>query len=166
VAEPTAPLPPAAPPEAQHAAEVVEHVKEAPAEAKQAIAIDQKLLMSEVQMLLAEKRTAYALLRTGVTVSLVPLSIWTVLVATSRLYNVFDILWLLVPVMVLAVGLFLLGMWLVYHALAHVRHIENVMLGLRKSDTMLETLLFREAGFRYLPSFRVLRRFRRTKGAS
>lgn len=152
---------PAPAPETKKAEAVVASVAQAPTEAKKAIAIDQKLLMSEVQLLLAEKRTAFALLRTGVTVSLVPLSLWTVLVATSRLYNVFDVMWLLLPLMAIAVGLFALGLYLVYHALQHIRHIERVMDGLKKSDTLLESLLFREVGIRYLPSFKVLRRFRR-----
>ncbi|GEM_PF-4482038 len=164
---PSAEPPGKAPPEAVHAEKVVSDVAQATPAEKKALAIDHKLVMSEVQLLLAEKRTAFALLRTGVTVALVPLSLWTVLVATSRLYNVLDVMWLLVPLMAIAVALFALGLYLVVHALLHVRHIENVMLGLRQTDTLLETLLFREVGARYLPSFRVLRRFRRgSKGAS
>jgi hypothetical protein len=89
-------------------------------------------------------------------------------VATSRLYNVFDVMWMLVPLMLIAVALFALGLYLIRHALEHVRHIEKVMLGLKQSDTLLETLLFREVGARYLPSFRSLRRSRRgeKRGAS
>lgn len=155
------PSPKPVPPEAAHAEKVVSEVTKASPEEKKAIAIDHKLIMSEVQLLLAEKRTAFALLRTGVTVSLVPLSLWTVLVATSRLYNVFDVMWLLVPLMLVAAALFALGLYLISHALAHMRHIENVMMGLRQSDTLLESLLFREVGMRYLPNFRILRRFRR-----
>lgn len=164
---PVEPPAPKTPPEAAHAEKVVDEVAKATPEEKKAIAIDHKLIMSEVQLLLAEKRTAFALLRTGVTVSLVPLSLWTVLVATSKLYSVFDVMWLLVPLMAVALALFALGLYLIYHALAHVRHIENVMLGLRQSDTLLESLLFREVGVRYLPSFRLPRRLRRgTKGGA
>lgn len=159
---------PAATPEAQHTQAVAENVKAAPAEAKRAIAIDQKLLMSEVQLLLADKRTAFALLRTGVTVALIPMSIWTLLVTTSKLYNVFDVLWLLVPLLLVATLLFVLGIYLVVHAMMHVRHIERVMAGLKKSDTLLEDLMFREVGMSALPSFRPWRRLRRggPKGAS
>ena len=167
-----APLPPAPPAVATGAAavaveKVVREVANATPEEKQAIAIDQKLLMSEVQILLAEKRTAFALLRTGVTVAMVPLSLWTFLVATSRLYNVFDVMGVLLPIMVVAVGLFFLGSYLILHALRQMRHTEQVMLGLRKSDTLLEDLLYKELGARYLPSFKALRLFRRrVRGAS
>lgn len=132
------------PPESAHAEEVVEKVTHATLAEKRSLAIDHKLVMGEVQLLLAEKRTSYALLRTGVTVSLVPLSLWTVLVATSRLYNPFHVLWFLVPVLVVAGALFLLGVHLVVHAIAHLRHVDRVMLGLRQKDTLLEDLLFRE----------------------
>lgn len=112
-----------------------------PAALKREIKLDHSLIMSEVQLLLAEKRTSYALLRTGVTVALVPLSIWTVLLATSRLYNVFDELWLFAPLMLIAVGLLALGAWLVLHALARVRRVDATLTALRKSDTLIEDLL-------------------------
>ena len=136
--------PPAKPEETANAEAVVDKVSHATLAEKRSLAIDHKLVMSEVQLLLAEKRTAFALLRTGVTVSLVPLSLWTVLVATSRLWNPFEILWLLVPIMVLASALFLLGIHLVVHAVGHLRHVDRVMDGLRKKDTLLEDLLYKE----------------------
>jgi hypothetical protein len=133
-----------APPEAVQAGKVVETVSHASLAEKRSLAIDHRLVMSEVQLLLAEKRTAFALLRTGVTVALVPLSMWTVLVATRSLWNPFDVLWLLVPMMALAAALFLLGSYLVLHALERVRHVDRVMLGLRRKDTLLEDLLYKE----------------------
>ena len=114
-----------------------------PAE-KHALAIDQKLIMTEVQLLLAEKRTAYALLRTGVTVSVEPLSLWTVLITTSRLWSLFDVLWLLIPVVAVLVVLFALGIYLIVHALRHIRHTDEIISGLRKTDTMLEALLYKQ----------------------
>ena len=132
------------PAETQHAERVAEAVARAPVAEKKALRIDQKLLMTEVQLLLAEKRTSYALLRTGVTVSLIPVSIWTLLISTSRMWNVFDVLWLFVPVMIVATVLCLLGTWLVLHALAHLQHIERTLEGLRKSDTLLEDLMYRK----------------------
>lgn len=136
------------PPETKRAERVAKEVVQAPVVEKKTLRIDQKLLMSEVQLLLAEKRTSYALLRTGVSVSLVPLSMWTVLVATSKLWNVFEVIWFFVPLMILAVALLGLGVFLILHALSHLRHIEHTMTGLRKSDTLLEDLLYRERAWR------------------
>lgn len=151
------------PPEAAHAEAVVDEVAHASIQQKRSLAIDHKLVMSEVQLLLAEKRTAFALLRTGVSVSLVPLSIWTVLVATSRLYNPFQVMWLLVPVMLVALALFILGCWLVMHALRHLRHVDNVMMGLRKKDTLLEDLLYKENQFRHADALRRISRLGRRR---
>lgn len=146
-------------PEAKHAERVMQEVVNAPSAEKRKLAIDQKILIGEVQLLLAEKRTSFALLRTGVTVSLVPLSMWTVLLATSRLWNIFEVLWVLVPLMVVAVGLFILGISLVLHALSHLRHTDRVMTGLRQSDTMLESLMMRH-------EHHVRKRFVRLSGAT
>jgi hypothetical protein len=130
------------PPDPQHTKAAVKELVESPRAVKREIKLDHSLIMSEVQLLLAEKRTAFALLRTGVTVSLVPLSIWTVLVATSKLYNGFDVLWLLLPVMIMAVFLFALGIWLILRALRHVHHTDVTLLALRRSDTLLEDLMY------------------------
>lgn len=138
------------PRETKRAAAVAKDVVAAPAIEKKQLRIDQKLLMSEVQLLLAEKRTSYALLRTGVTVSLIPVSIWTLLISTSKMYDVFEVLWLLAPVMVIASVLFLLGAGLIVRALLELRHIDRTMDGLKRSDTLLETLMYREREWREL----------------
>lgn len=151
------------PPEAAHAEAVVEEVTHASIKEKRSLAIDHKIVMSEVQLLLAEKRTAFALLRTGVSVSLVPLSIWTVLVATSRLWNPFQVMWLLVPVMIFAGALFILGCYLVSHALTHLRHVDKVMMGLRKKDTLLEDLLYKEDGFKHAQALKRISRIARRR---
>ena len=146
--EPKGPLAtvPTDPPEvaAAKAEAVVNEVKQAPPEEKKRIAIDQRLLMTEVQLLLADKRTAFALMRTGVTVALVPMALWTFLIGTSQLWNVFDVLWVLVQFAAVTLTLFALGAYLVLHALEHLRHTEAVLVGLRSSDTMLEQLMLAE----------------------
>ena len=45
------------------------------------------LIFGEIQVLLAEKRTALASLRTGIAVFALPLSVLSVLIATSRYYK-------------------------------------------------------------------------------
>lgn len=128
-------------PETLKAHAAVEDLARAPTAEKRAMAVDHKLVMSEVQLLLAEKRTSFALLRTGITVALLPLSIWTVLLATSKLWNVWDVLWLLIPLLIVAGGIACLGAYLILHALSHLAHTDRVLLGLRQSDTLLEDLL-------------------------
>ena len=126
---------------AEKAAAVVKELAEAPKADKKEIAVDHKLVMQEVQLLLAEKRTSFALMRTGVTVALLPLSVWTVLIATSALWNIWDSWWMLAPVMLISVVLFALGSYLIGHAMHHLAHTDRVLMGLRASDTLLEDLL-------------------------
>jgi hypothetical protein len=49
------------------------------------------LLINEIQLLLAEKRTSLATLRTGIAIFVLPLSVLTILVSTSKLYNIWDV---------------------------------------------------------------------------
>lgn len=128
-------------PETVAAAAAVKELAEAPREEKKAIAVDHKLVINEVQLLLAEKRTAFALLRTGVSVALVPLSLISLLIATSRLWNVWDVYWLLIPLGLVLLTLVSLGGYLILHALHHLAHNDRVLMGLRASDTLLEDLL-------------------------
>ena len=55
------------------------------------------LVINEVQMILAEKRTALSAMRTGIAVFALPLSVLSILVATSRYYDVLQVMHLLVP---------------------------------------------------------------------
>ena len=128
-------------PQAEKAHAAVKDLAETSKQEKKEIAVDHKLIMQEVQLLLAEKRTSFALLRTGVSVALLPLSVWTVLIATSALWNIWDSWWMLTPLMLIAVVLFGLGAYLIVHALQHLAHTDRVLMGLRQSDTLLEDLL-------------------------
>lgn len=49
---------------------------------------DSSLAFNEVQLILAEKRTALSTMRTGISVFVLPLSVLSVLVATSRYYEI------------------------------------------------------------------------------
>ena len=82
-------------------------------------------ILGEIQVLLAEKRTALATLRTGIAVFALPLSVLSVLIATSRYYNVGAVMPLLLPLLVLNVGLSVLGSWLIYHAIQRLHHYDH-----------------------------------------
>jgi cobalamin biosynthesis protein CobD/CbiB len=83
-----------------------------------------------IQLLLAEKRTSLAVLRTGVSVGLVPLSITTLLVTLSRFYDWLANLHFLVPMYIVLTCLTVLSLYLVGRS---VRRIHTI-------DTHIETL--------------------------
>ncbi|MGD8531597.1 MAG: hypothetical protein PVG97_11500 [Syntrophobacterales bacterium] len=65
----------------------------------------ESLIINEVQLLLAEKRTSLATLRTGIAVLILPLSVMSLLIATSRYYDVVQVIPLIVPVITMCAAL-------------------------------------------------------------
>ena len=90
------------------------------------------LILGEIQVLLAEKRTALSSLRTGIAVFALPLSVLSVLIATSRYYNVVSVMPFLAPLLLLNLGLVVLGCWLIYHAIHRIHHYERLIQNLRQ----------------------------------
>jgi uncharacterized membrane protein YidH (DUF202 family) len=82
-------------------------------------------ILGEIQVLLAEKRTSLAALRTGIAVFALPLSVLSVLIATSRYYNISAVIPLLVPLLLLNLGLVVLGSWLIYRSIRHLHHYDH-----------------------------------------
>jgi uncharacterized membrane protein YidH (DUF202 family) len=83
------------------------------------------LIFGEIQVLLAEKRTALAALRTGIAVFVLPLSVLSALIATSRYYSIEKVMPMLAPLMILNLGLVVLGCWLVVRSIRRLRHFEH-----------------------------------------
>ena len=83
------------------------------------------LILGEIQVLLSEKRTALASLRTGIAVFALPLSVLSVLIATSRYYTLGTVRPLLVPLLLLNLGLIVLGSWLIYHSIGRLHHYDR-----------------------------------------
>jgi predicted membrane protein len=85
------------------------------------------LILGEIQVLLSEKRTALASLRTGIAVFALPLSVLSVLIATSRYYNFGKVMPLLAPLLLLNLGLVVLGSWLIYHSICRLHHYDHLI---------------------------------------
>ena len=83
------------------------------------------VIFGEIQVLLAEKRTALSSLRTGIAIFALPLSVLSVLIATSRYYNIGAVMPLLVPLLTLNLGLVVLGTWLIYHSICRIHRYDH-----------------------------------------
>src|SRR5947209_18525602 len=81
----------------------------------------------EIQVILSEKRTALASLRTGIAVFALPLSVLSVLIATSRYYSMGNVMPLRVPLLALCGGLASLGAWLRYHSIRRISDYDTVV---------------------------------------
>ncbi len=100
-----------------------------------------KLQMSEAQVLLAEKRTSFALLRTGIAVFSLPLSVITVLIATSKYYDLMDIIFLFVVLMVICLALVILGVALILRSMRKILWYDEKIEELRRKDTVLRDII-------------------------
>src|SRR5213592_72131 len=83
---------------------------------------NQGLTINEVELILAEKRTALSAMRTGIAVFALPMSVLSFLIATSRYYDFFHEMHLLVPLLVLCAALVVLGSYLIIHSIRRIHH--------------------------------------------
>ncbi len=84
-------------------------------------------MMNAVQLLLSEGRTALSLMRTGIAVFALPLSVLSVLIATSKYYEALAVLDLLIPLIALCAMLVLLGGYLVIHSMLKIRRLDRLI---------------------------------------
>ena len=99
------------------------------------------VILNEVQLLLSEKRTALSTLRTGIAIFAFPLSVLSVLVATSRLYDFLEVIPLIVPLVLINLGLTVLAIYLIVHGIRRVRHYDRVINEFKRQHSRLAQLL-------------------------
>ena len=92
--------------------------------------LSETIHINEVQLLLAEKRTSLAAMRTGIAVIALPLTVVSVLIATSKYYDIVHVRHLLVPLLALCGVLVLLGAYLIIRSIIrlhrHDQHISEI----------------------------------------
>ncbi len=99
---------------------------------------------SRIQLLLAEKRTSLSIMRTGIAMFSLPLSVLTVLIATSRFYDFLGNFYLLVPLLSICVGLIVLSIYLIYRSLIRIWKEESLIDKIKRSDPHLSVLYLEE----------------------
>lgn len=98
-------------------------------------------ILNEVQVLLAEKRTALSVLRTGIAVFVLPLSVVSTLIATSKLYDSVEVIHLLVPLLVLCAVLVVLAIFLIIKSLIHLHRYDRIIQDLKRQHSRLAGLI-------------------------
>ena len=96
---------------------------------------------NEVQLLLAEKRTSLSAMRAGIAVFAFPLSVLSVLIATSKSYEVHEVLHWLVPLIVLNLGLVGLGVYLITRSIVRIHRYDRLLDVLKRQNKRLAELL-------------------------
>lgn len=95
------------------------------------------IIINEIQLMLAEKRTSLAVLRTGITVFVLPLSVLSVLIATSKYYDVVKVMHLLVPLLIICAALVVLGSYLIIRAMIRIRHYDRLILKIKQKHNQI-----------------------------
>jgi uncharacterized membrane protein YidH (DUF202 family) len=85
------------------------------------------IAINEAQLLLAEKRTSLAVMRTGIAVLALPLSVMSVLIATSKYYDVLHVLHLFIPLGILNLALIVFGAYLIIRSIIRMRHYDHLI---------------------------------------
>jgi uncharacterized membrane protein YidH (DUF202 family) len=95
------------------------------------------IAINEVQLILAEKRTSLAIMRTGVAVLALPLSVMSVLIATSKYYDVLHVLHFLVPLGALNLALIVFGVYLIIHSIIRMRHYDHLINEIKRKHSKI-----------------------------
>ena len=107
----------------------------------QSEAAQDNFILNEMQLLLAEKRTHLSTLRTGIAMFIFPLSVLSVLIATSRQYQMREVMHWIIPLLLLNLGLIALAVYLVVHAIRRIRHYDRVIAEYKRKYSRLAHLL-------------------------
>ena len=99
------------------------------------------IIINEAQLILAEKRTSLATLRTGITVLVLPLSIMSVLIATSRYYDILQVFHFIVPLTVLNILLTVLGFYLIIRATLRLHRCDRMIKRLKEQHSKLSEFM-------------------------
>ncbi|MBS3793686.1 MAG: hypothetical protein KGY80_02225 [Candidatus Thorarchaeota archaeon] len=90
------------------------------------VARNTNIKLSIVRTLEAEKRTHLAELRTGTAILAIPMSLLTILIATSNYYELANVLFFVMGLVVGIIGLIIMGTYFIYRSLKQIRKTEQL----------------------------------------
>ena len=94
-------------------------------------------IIAEIQLLLAEKRTSLAVLRTGIAMLVLPLSVMSLLVATSRYYDMEEVWHILVPLLVISLALVILAAFLIIRSVSKFVRQDRLIREIKKKHSRI-----------------------------
>lgn len=94
--------------------------------------VSESVKQERIMTLLSEKRTVLSELRTGITILILPLTIITLLVATSKYYSINEVPYLFASLIITSLILFIIGMYLIFRPLSRLKNIDKKLKKLRE----------------------------------
>ncbi|HKZ99713.1 MAG TPA: hypothetical protein VJ326_09015 [Thermoplasmata archaeon] len=101
----------------------------------------EQLRLQEVQLLLSEKRTSLSTLRTGIAVLALPLSVVSFLVATSQMWDILEVLYLMAPLLAFCASLVGVGSYLVMRAVVRIQTFDRKIEAISREDDRVRDLV-------------------------
>jgi uncharacterized membrane protein YidH (DUF202 family) len=102
---------------------------------------DSTVVMDEIQLILAEKRTSLSVMRTGIAILALPLSVMSVLIATSRLYDALSVLHFLIPLGILNLALVGLSVYLIIRSIIRIHFYDKLLYKIKLKKSELADLI-------------------------
>ena len=99
------------------------------------------IVINEAQLLLAEKRTSLSLMRTGIAILALPLTVTSFLIVTSKYYDVLQVLHFIVPLGVLNLSLVVLGIYLIIRSMVRMRRYDHLIREIKLKHPMFREFL-------------------------
>jgi uncharacterized membrane protein YidH (DUF202 family) len=98
-------------------------------------------ILNEIQLLLSEKRTPLSAMRTGIAIFAFPLSVLSVLIATSHSYQIQEVMHWMVPLLLINLGLTVLAVYLIVRAIRRIHHYDRLIEEFKRKHSKLADLL-------------------------
>jgi uncharacterized membrane protein YidH (DUF202 family) len=99
------------------------------------------VIINEVQLILAEKRTSLAAMRTAIALFAIPLSVLSVLIATSKYYDFIHVMHLIVPLLVICAALIFLGAYLIIRSLIRLHRYDRLIWDIKRKHSQIADFL-------------------------
>ncbi|MGD2073190.1 MAG: hypothetical protein PVG65_06860 [Candidatus Thorarchaeota archaeon] len=96
--------------------------------------MDLKMTLAVIRTIEAEKRTHLAELRTGIGILTIPFSLTTILIATSNYYEIEEVSYLIIGLVIGILVLTIIGGYLVVRSLKRIRRTDSMRAGISISS--------------------------------
>ena len=107
--------------------------------------MEEKKLSQEIfntmSLLLAEKRTSLAVLRTGIAIFTLPTSVFTVLIATSKYYDISTVTFFIVPLVLICIVFLMLGTFFIIRSFRKIKDVDHKIQEIKKEQKNIKELI-------------------------
>jgi hypothetical protein len=98
---------------------------------------DEKTQFNSIEINEAQLVLSLAVMRTGIAILALPLSVISFLVATSKYYDAVHVLHFLVPLGILNIVLIAFGAYLIIRSIIRMRHYDRLILKIKSKHSVL-----------------------------